>query len=126
MAAIWAGDGAQPALRRSLITQAGASLATYCLVVAICCAQQSVAPLTLYVISSAAWLSPLNPNWIWTCPHLCDKDRAQPTVSFYTPDNALGSILDIYMDYENYHVEHHVRSVRAPEQSVSCAGRLIM
>ena len=42
-------------------------------------------------------------------PHLCDPDAEpkQPTVSFYTPDTPLGGLADVYMGFENYHVEHH-------------------
>ena len=59
---------------------------------------------------------------IWTCPHVCQKasqpaegsadppptlPEPQPTVSFYTPANAFGGLLDVYMGFENYHMEHH-------------------
>ena len=60
----------------------------------------------LYAGSQLLWLSPLNLNWLWTCPHLC-VPGSRPTVSFYTPDSALGGVLDAYMGWENYHVEHH-------------------
>ena len=70
-------------------------------------AHASAAPLGLYVASQLVWLSPLNINWIWTCPHLCEAGGEQPTVSFYTPPNWLGALLDAYMGWENYHVEHH-------------------
>jgi len=31
----------------------------------------------------------------------------QPTVSFYTPEGPVGTLMDLYMGYEGYHVEHH-------------------
>ena len=67
----------------------------------------SAAPLGMYLVSQLVWLSPLNLNFIWTCPHLCEAGSGQPTVSFYTPTNPLGAALDAYMGFENYHVEHH-------------------
>lgn len=97
----------QPKLRNSLVAQAAASLAGYALVTELSLARDSPAPLALFLLSSFVWLSPLNPNWIWTCPHLSKEGTEQPTVSFYTPDNGLGALLDLYMGYENYHVEHH-------------------
>ena len=105
--------------RTALAVQAAASLVGYALVLGVCLHRESAAPLLFYLASSVAWLSPLNPNWIWTSPHLCEPSATpesaeaeeavapQPTVSFYTPDNALGAMLDVYMGYENYHVEHH-------------------
>ena len=54
----------------------------------------SAAPLALSLTSSIYWLSPLNINWIWTCPHLCLRGSEQPTVSFYTPKGPLGAMLD--------------------------------
>jgi hypothetical protein len=76
-------------------------------VAALSAAQHSAAPLGLFLASQAAYLSPLNPNYLWTCPHLCVPGTTQPTVSFYTPDGPLGAALDLYMGWENYHVEHH-------------------
>ena len=35
------------------------------------------------------------------------QEEPQPTVSFYTPPTAFGALLDWYMGFENYHVEHH-------------------
>ena len=116
---------ADPALRRSLALQASAQLLGYCGVAALSAYTSSWAPLGLYLGSSLAWLSPLNPNWIWTCPHVCQLPavakagasgaglgargtaQPQPTVSFYTPRNAAGAALDVYLGFENYHVEHH-------------------
>ena len=100
-------DGADPAVSRSLAIQAAASLAGWTAVAAASVAEGSAAPMLFYVGSQVLWLSPLNPNWLWTCPHLCEKGSAQPTVSFYTPDDAVGAAIDAYCGYENYHVEHH-------------------
>ena len=119
-------------VRSSLAIQAAASLVSYAAVIGVCAARDSAAPLLFYLASSIAWLCPLNPNWIWTSPHLCERkhaaggsgsgghrgadpvamagapeDEPQPTVSFYTPPNAIGTLLDMYMGFENYHVEHH-------------------
>jgi hypothetical protein len=95
------------AMRRSLAVQAAASLAGWLLVAALSVEAGSAAPLGMYLLSQLVWLSPLNLNFIWTCPHLCEAGSGQPTVSFYTPANYLGAALDAYMGFENYHVEHH-------------------
>merc|ERR1711879_600511 len=68
---------------------------------------ESAAPFGLFVFSQYVYLSPLNINWLWTCPHVCRAGSQQPTVSFYTPANPFGWLLDAYMGWENYHVEHH-------------------
>ncbi len=94
-------------LRASLVTQAAASLAGWFAILAVSVARASAAPLLFVVGSQLLWLSPLNLNWLWTCPHLCEAGSSQPTVSFYTPRNTAGALLDAYMGYENYHVEHH-------------------
>lgn len=94
-------------LRTSLIFQSASSLINYVLVAAASVAADSWTPLALYVLSSFLWLTPLNPNWIWGSPHLSEPGSLQPSVSFYTPKNALGMLLDIFMGFENYHVEHH-------------------
>ena len=98
---------ANSAMRRSLALQAAASLAGWLLVAALSVEASSPAPLGMYLVSQLVWLSPLNLNFIWTCPHLCEAGSGQPTVSFYTPTNPLGAALDVYMGFENYHVEHH-------------------
>ena len=98
---------ANSAMRRSLALQAAASLAGWLLVAALSVEAGSAAPLGMYLVSQLVWLSPLNLNFIWTCPHLCEAGSGQPTVSFYTPTNYLGAALDAYMGFENYHVEHH-------------------
>ena len=82
-------------------------LASWLLVVSASASSGSAAPWLFYASSQLLWLSPLNLNWLWTCPHLCVPGSRQPTVSFYTPDTALGGVLDAYMGWENYHVEHH-------------------
>jgi hypothetical protein len=66
-----------------LALQAACTASAYAAVAAYSAYSGSLAPLGLYVGSSALWLSPLNPNWVWTCPHLCDpaEREAQPTVS---------------------------------------------
>ena len=87
--------------------QAAASLAGWLLVASLSVGAGSAAPLGMYLVSQLVWLSPLNLNFIWTCPHLCAAGSGQPTVSFYTPTNPLGAALDVYMGFENYHVEHH-------------------
>ena len=107
VAALRGGDAADAALRRSLAAQAAASLAGYLAVLAVSVGEHSLAPLGFYLATSAVWLSPLNPNWVWTSPHLSLPGSRQPTVSFYTPHNAFGAALDAYMGWENYHVEHH-------------------
>lgn len=94
-------------LSRALAVQAAASLSCWLVVAGFSVAHASAAPLGLYVASQLVWLSPLNINWIWTCPHLCEAGSGQPTVSFYTPEGPLGAALDAYMGWENYHVEHH-------------------
>ena len=116
-------------VRTSLAVQAAASLVSYAAVIGVCAARESVTPLLFYLATSVAWLCPLNPNWIWTSPHLCEgrhaagassgagaaepdatgmsQEEPQPTVSFYTPPTAFGALLDWYMGFENYHVEHH-------------------
>ena len=123
-AALRTDEAADAALRRSLALQATASLAGYLCVAGLSLADASWTPLVLYVATSAYWLSPLNPNWVWTTPHLCQRGGAgagagagaggapqppspQPTVSFDTPPNAVGAALDAYMGWENYHIEHH-------------------
>jgi len=127
VAALRTDSDADPAVRRSLVVQASASLLGYLAVASLSFAEGSWAPLLFYLTSSAVWLSPLNPNWIWTCPHVCQRSdmrdqidkvgaanqrtesagTLQPTVSFYTPSNVLGVLLDMYMGFENYHCEHH-------------------
>ena len=110
VAAIRTDDQANPALRRSLAVQACASLCGYLGIAALSVSQASWAPLGFYLASSLFWLSPLNINFAWTSPHPCqrgDSGQLQPTVSFYTPRNAFGALLDVYMGWENYHVEHH-------------------
>jgi len=72
------GEGASAALRRSLALQAGAQLACYICVAAYCSLAHSAAPLAFYLGSSAVWLSPLNPNWVWTCPHVCRPPPPPP------------------------------------------------
>ncbi len=106
--------GGDRSLRLSLAIQAACSLTGWALVVGVCAATRSAAPFGFFAGSQLLYLSPLNPNWIWTCPHTCEQPRdarpesePQPTVSFYTPDNPLGAALDAYMGYENYHLEHH-------------------
>ena len=94
-------------VRRALAVQAAASLAGWLLVAGLSVGAGSAAPLGMYLVSQLVWLSPLNLNFIWTCPHLCEAGSGQPTVSFYTPTNQLGAALDVYMGFENYHVEHH-------------------
>lgn len=98
---------AERAVTRSLAAQAAASLSGWLLVAAASCSLDSVAPLALYTASQLLWLSPLNLNFVWTCPHVCTPGTQQPTVSFYTPDGPLGACLDAYLGWENYHVEHH-------------------
>ena len=109
-AALRTGGDAEATLRRSLAIQASASLAGYLAVAAVSLEQSSIAPLAFYLASSALWLTPLNINWVWTSPHICHNDskqQLQPTVSFYTPPNLAGKLLDVYMGFENYHLEHH-------------------
>lgn len=101
------GPTASSAVSRSLALQATASLAGWLLVAALSVEAASAAPLGMYLVSQFVWLSPLNLNFIWTCPHLCEAGSGQPTVSFYTPAGWLGATLDAYMGFENYHVEHH-------------------
>lgn len=103
------GSSKRRAMIDGLALQAACTASAYAAVAAYSAYSGSLAPLGLYVGSSALWLSPLNPNWVWTCPHLCDpaEREAQPTVSFYTPPNPIGAALDAYMGWENYHVEHH-------------------
>ena len=112
-------EGTTPAageatMRTNLAIQAAASLLGYLTVAGISAASHSANPLLLYLGTSVVWLSPFNANWIWTCPHVCtpkgkseEEEEPQPTVSFYTPPTALGALLDGYMGWENYHVEHH-------------------
>ena len=95
------------AINRGIAVQSLAQLSVWALVVAVCASTDSWWPFAFYVGSQALWLSPLNLNWLWTCPHLCEEGSGQPTVSFYTPDSPLGGLLDAYMGWENYHVEHH-------------------
>ena len=99
-------------MRTNLAIQAAASLLGYLTVAGISAASHSANPLLLYLGTSVVWLSPFNANWIWTCPHVCtpkgkSEEEPQPTISFYTPRTALGALLDGYMGWENYHVEHH-------------------
>ena len=42
---------------------------------------------------------------------VCAAGTEQPTVSFYTPSNGLGTAIDAYMGFENYHVEQYARLV---------------
>lgn len=96
--------GTDAKAKLSLSTQAACSLVGWLAVAAMSLASGSIAPLGVFTMSQLVWLSPLNINSLWTCPHLCARGETQPTVSFYTPQNALGELLDIYMGYENYHV----------------------
>ena len=41
-------------------------------------------------------------------------------MSFYTPQNPFGKLLDAYMGWENYHVEHH----DFPDVPMYCLPRL--
>ena len=95
------------AINRSIAIQSIAQLSSWLLIVAVCAVEASAWPWLMYAGSQLLWLSPLNLNWLWTCPHLCERGSRQPTVSFYTPDSPLGKVLDAYMGWENYHVEHH-------------------
>lgn len=71
---------AERIVARSLLVQAAASVGGWALVAGASAATGSAAPLLLYVGSQLVWLSPLNPNWIWTCPHVCAHGSRQPTV----------------------------------------------
>jgi fatty acid desaturase len=92
---------------RSIAIQSSSQLLVWLLVLGLSMLRESAWPLAMCLASQLLWLSPLNPNWLWTCPHLCEKGSGQPTVSFYTPDGPLGAALDAYMGWENFHVEHH-------------------
>lgn len=107
VAALRAGEGGDRTLRRSLAVQAAAQLGSFIGVGSLSLATGSASPMFVYLLSSLYWLSPLNPNSLWTSPHISKAGSSQPTVSFYTPDGPLGRLLDAYMGWENYHVEHH-------------------
>ena len=142
VAALRADNGTDRALQTSLVAQALASLAGYLAIVGVCMVEGSWSPLVFTLASSLYWLSPLNVNWVWTCPHVCQAgavrgsdgwndnsegegaEPLQPTVSFYTPNNIFGHLLDVYMGFENYHCEHHdfpdVPMYRLPQLRALC------
>ena len=68
VAALRAGEGADRALRRSLTVQAAAQLGSFIGIGSLSLATGSASPLVVYLLSSIYWLSPLNPNSLWTSP----------------------------------------------------------
>lgn len=114
--------GAIPSINSSIAVQSASQLAGWLLVAWMCIAVESPWPWLMYAGSQWLWLSPLNPNFLWTSPHLCTPGSLQPTVSFYTPQHSvLGAAIDLYMGYENYHVEHHDVCTHELERQAGCA-----
>ena len=94
-------------INKAVAVQSISQLYGWAAVATLCASADSYMPWVFYTVSQALWLSPLNVNWLWTNPHICERGSNQPTVSFYTPQDGLGQWLDFYMGWENYHVEHH-------------------